>query len=63
MESRLKLPRKIKKALKKAILKDIDPNWKSKEVRIDRVSKTSYPSVKKGFATYKGFIVESFRLI
>ncbi|MBV1928487.1 MAG: hypothetical protein KUG81_03140 [Gammaproteobacteria bacterium] len=57
----MKLPRKLKKALKKAVLKNIDPAWKSKEVRINRISKTSYPQLVRE-PKHKGTFVTSYSL-
>ena len=59
----MKIPRKLKKELKKAILSKIDASWRSKDVRIDKIKNTSYPSLKQGFGMFKGTIVTSYRLI
>ncbi len=59
----MKIPRKLKKELKKSLLKLIDPAWKSNEIRIDSVGKTSYPTQRSGVAKYKGTYVTSYRLI
>lgn len=37
----MRLLRKVKKHLKRAILKDIDPRWETSEVRIDSVEHAS----------------------
>lgn len=58
----MKLPRKLKKKLKKALL-ETRTEWKSSEVRIDGIRKTSFPQIKDGFAMHKGTIVTSFRLV
>ena len=55
-----RLPRKLKKGLKKAILKDVDPAWKSKDVVIGRVERHFIWS--KRNPTYKGMTVMSYKL-
>ncbi len=46
MQKPLKIPRKLKKGLKKSILQPIDANWKPSEVRI-------FSIVKPGHRLYK----------
>ena len=60
----MKLPRKLKKQLKKSVLKD-SKEWKTSEVRIDRIEKSSInlPYLFRCRPYYKATQVKSFRLI
>jgi len=56
----MKLPRKIKKELKKKILYVIDVNWRSKDIKITQVEKHSrYSHIN---ATHRRFTVTSYSL-
>lgn len=62
MKKIVKLPRKIKKELKKLVLKPIDTAWKSKEVKIQRVSRENRFRNRSNSITYKGLTVISHQL-
>lgn len=57
---KIKLPRKIKKELKKLILKGKSKEWKSKDVRIREVKKHHLRNV--FIPTYKNNTVVSYSL-
>ena len=42
----VKLPRKLKKNLKKVVLKGVDPTWKTSEVKIIKIGRKKHPADK-----------------
>lgn len=58
--SKFRLPRKTKKVLKKLILEGKDPNWKTKECKILKVTK-NYKNYSK-VPTYKSLSVTAYSL-
>jgi len=57
---KFRLPRKVKKVLKKLILKGKDPNWKTKDCRITSIRRHYKNS--HTVSTYKGISVTSYSL-
>lgn len=57
---KFRLPRKTKKVLKKLILKDKDPNWKTKDCKITEIRRYYRNSEK--VPTFKGISVVGYTL-
>lgn len=64
MKNFKRLPRKLKKGLKKAILFPIDPDWRSNDVKITSIKRIFYFRLKNAFERpkYKAFAVTGYTL-
>ncbi|WP_271856099.1 hypothetical protein [Patiriisocius marinus] len=59
----MKLSRKLKKGLKKAVLKKIDSDWKTSELRLNRVEHFwNYKHKDKGLPVFKNKVVTAYSL-